>query len=283
MTTKELKDILLQFREMGGLNLTLTGGEIFLRKDLLEIIEFARSLYLRVLLLTNATLITDQMAYKLKKLNVADISVSIYSMNAKEHDEITNVKGSLEKTLKGILCVKKYGIPVTVKTPLMEINKYAYASVHKFCIQHNFRFITSAIIFSKSNGDSITKELIINKEDLQKILPEIKQFEAVGNKDMFEEACGSLKYMLAIDANGDVYPCNSLFLKLGNVKTEGLKEIWNSQKLSKIQNIKKTDLTECPNCILKDKCNRCPGLAYLEDGDIYSCSSTARYISEMRL
>lgn len=283
LTTKEVVNIIQQFRALGGLNLSLTGGEIFLRKDLFEIIEEARKLYLRVFLLTNGTLITKPIAKKLKELNIAELSISVYSMSPKEHDSITGIKDSLKKTLDGIEASKKYNIPIVIKTPLMEINKYAYKDVKKFCDNNGFKFLTSAVIFSKNNGDSTPKDLMINKDELKTISNDMKQFElsSLSQKNNFDEACGSLKYMLAIGSDGNIYPCNSLYYKLGNMRKNTLEDVWNSKKLKNIQNIMKEDLIECKNCLLKNKCNRCPGLALLEDNDIYGCSSTAKFIASL--
>jgi len=87
---------------------------------------------------------------------------------------------------------------------------------------------------------------------------------------------------LAIDSEGNVYPCNSLYYKLGNIKEDTLESIWNSENVKKIQNIMKIDLNECVDCHLKNLCNRCPGLAYLEDNDIYGCSTIAREQAELK-
>lgn len=282
LSLNEIKSIILEFRKLGGLNLTLTGGEIFLRNDIFEIIEYARSLYLRVFLLTNATLITDETAKKLRELHISEISVSIYSMNEDIHDAITGVKGSLIKTLNGIKNANEYKIPIVVKTPLMNLNRYDYKSVKIFCDENNYKFIASTLIFSKSNGDRAPKSLSIPKEEMRNILKDIKKFEPIGQTNVFEEACGSLKYMLAIDSTGNIYPCNSFYYKLGSIKKHKLHEIWKSKKLNRIQNIKKTDLYSCKQCNLSEVCNRCPGLAFLEDKNIFGCSSSAKLVAQCR-
>src|SRR5207237_6530518 len=59
MTTAEIKDLLVQLADAGVFFLTLSGGEIFLRKDLFEIIEHARKLMFSVKLKTNAVMIRE--------------------------------------------------------------------------------------------------------------------------------------------------------------------------------------------------------------------------------
>ena len=135
MNIKTIKKVIKEFRDLGGLNLTLTGGEIFLRKDIFEIIEYARSLHIRVFLLTNGTLLTEETIKRLKELNIAELSISVYSLEHHIHDYITNKEGSLTQTLNAIDLAIKNGISVTVKTPLIEKNKYAYRELKKYCFE----------------------------------------------------------------------------------------------------------------------------------------------------
>lgn len=283
LSTNELKDIILQFRELGGLNLSFTGGEIFLRDDLLDLIEYARSLYLRVFLLTNATLITDNIARKLRNFNVSELSISLYSMDENIHDKITGVKNSFKKTINGIYFATKYNISIVIKTPIMSINRNSYMDVKKFCDKNNYKFIASALIFSKNDGSKTPKNLNIQGCELKKVLRDIKEYEPVGQLNNFDEACGSLKYTLAVDSIGNIYPCNSFYYKLGNIRKTTLSSVWKSEKLKKIQNIMKIDLKKCNECNLKDFCNRCPGLAYLEDKDMFGCSSSAMFMAMHRV
>ncbi len=214
LDTQQIINILHQFRGMGGLNVTFTGGEIFLRKDLFELIRVARELKMRVFLLTNATMINDKIAKQLKQLNVAEVSVSIYSLNENVHDDITKVKGSLEKTLCGLEAAKNAGIPVMVKTPLMEKNKYAYREMSEYCKLNGFNFMSSPVIFSKSDGDNSPHELGVNKKDLKIILKEIEQYQKTVIKENYEEACGALKYSFSIDCFGDFFHVMHFITKL---------------------------------------------------------------------
>lgn len=272
----DIKRVIKEFRDMGGLNLTLTGGEIFLRKDIFEIIEYARQLNLRVFLLTNGTLITQKVIDKLKMLNIAELSISVYSLDDQIHDSITRKGGSLKETLNAIELAGKNSIRVTVKTPLMENNKYAYRELQKYCKERNISYLASCIIFSKNNGDTSVKDTMINEDEQRIIAREVEKLEPNGRRYNYEEACGSLKYTLGIDSLGNIYPCSSFYYKLGNVKDDSLEEIWNSETLKKIQDIRKDELHECSECSYKEKCSRCPGLAYLEDNTLYACSSTAK-------
>ena len=70
MTTSEIKHLLDEMADAGVFILTLSGGEIFLRKDFFDLLEHARRLMFCVKLKTNAVLIREREAARLRDLNV---------------------------------------------------------------------------------------------------------------------------------------------------------------------------------------------------------------------
>ena len=97
-----IKLLFRDLRKLGIMNVSLTGGEIFLREDIFEIIELARRNQMRVFLLSNGTLLNKSKVTKLINLNIAEFSTTIFSMDPEIHDSITGVKGSLNKLLKNL-------------------------------------------------------------------------------------------------------------------------------------------------------------------------------------
>src|SRR5882672_206267 len=93
MSTVEIKDLLDQLQEAGVFLLTLSGGEALLRPDCFEIIERARELLFNVKLKTNAILIKEKEAQRLRALGVQQVQISIYSDRPEVHDGITKVRG----------------------------------------------------------------------------------------------------------------------------------------------------------------------------------------------
>src|ERR1700735_5909600 len=88
MTTTEIKHLLDEMADAGVFILTLSGGEIFLRKDFFEILEHARQLMFCVKLKTNAIMIHEREAARIRDLGVESIQISIYSHRPEVHDAI---------------------------------------------------------------------------------------------------------------------------------------------------------------------------------------------------
>lgn len=109
LSIETIEQIFHQLRELGTFELVLTGGEIFCRRDGLQIVEMARKMGFDVIVFTNASLIDENCAKRLSQLYVGMVSTSIYSINKSVHDGITGCSGSLDATLKGLSYLKKYG------------------------------------------------------------------------------------------------------------------------------------------------------------------------------
>lgn len=284
LDTEVIKNLLYDLRKIGTLNISFTGGEIFLRRDIFEIIETARQLYFRVFLLSNASLLNEEKIKKLASLHISEFSTSVFSLDSSIHDSITGIPGSLKLTLKNIMLMKAYKIPVKIKTPLMKDNKYSYKELYKYCKRNGFEYLASPIIFSKSDGDKTTHLLRIDESDLISIVPDI---DTISKKRKhlynYDQPCAAICYGFSLDCKGDVYPCNSLYYKIGNIFEKSVSYIWDeSQALKDIKKITKKDLHKCIECSLVDICERCPGLALLEDNDLCGCSTAARSIAIAR-
>lgn len=289
-------NILEQARDLNILEVVLTGGEIFLRKDIFDIIEKARSLYLRVYLYSNASLLTENKIRRLADYYITQYSLTLFSLDEKIHDSITRCEGSLKILLRNISLIQKYGIPIEIKTPVMNVNKDSLESISKFCEKNGFTFGTTPTINAQSNGNKEPLNLRLNSEELNYVLQEMQKIESnsrsgiggkepykVGRFDEQQYCCPLLRSKLFIDCEGNVFPCTSFFYKVGNIKNDTLNNIWNhSPELRYVQSLSNSGLKKCQACDLKDFCTRCPGLALLEDGDVMGCSSLAKEMAQVR-
>jgi radical SAM protein with 4Fe4S-binding SPASM domain len=285
MSSGKIKSLLHELRELGVLNVSFTGGEIFLRDDIIELIETARNLHMRVFLLSNATVLKESTVRRLSELYISELSTTVFSLNADIHDSITGTKGSLSTVLRNLQRLKEYGIRVKVKTPVMSVNTYCFPDIQEYCIQNNFDFFVSPNIFSKLDGDGSPRNLRVSQEELQFIIKDIDRLNDNGKKEMYkhEVPCAALFYSFSIDCKGDVYPCNSFQHKVGNVYEQSVKEIWHeSTSLKLINSIKKEDLQYCTGCNVQSKCYRCPAMAFNDSGSLLSCDTFAKTMAEAR-
>jgi MoaA/NifB/PqqE/SkfB family radical SAM enzyme len=123
-STKQIKDILKLGRRWGKTRVDLTGGEPTIRRDLPDIIAYARKIgYETVCIITNG--IVTASIEKLKEYNDAglnDILVSLHAHDAATHDRLVNVKGAQSKVLKTIENAKSLNIEPRINHVVTNIN-----------------------------------------------------------------------------------------------------------------------------------------------------------------
>lgn len=285
LNTKTVTNLLTDLCKLGVSHVLFTGGEILLREDLFELIRVARSLHMRVTLLSNGTLLNEQKIQQLSELFITEFSTTIFSLDSNIHDSITGVNGSLDQLLINLSRLKEHGIRVKLKMPVMKKNRNSIEQVKQFCDDNQFEFLASPTIFPKNDGDDTPISLRLDGIELCEVVKKLDEMNDFKESLVHqrEVPCIAIFYSFAIDANGDVFPCNSLLYKVGSIFENSVSEIWNfSERLKKIKEIKTKDLGECSGCDYKFLCERCPGMALLDSTKIEGCDSFARNIAKIR-
>jgi len=270
LSFQEIKRIIDQLAQAGCFFITFTGGEPFLRKDFLDIIKYTREKDFSVDILSNGNLITASVAKKLAEMNISRAQISIYSAIPKVHDSVTRINGSFEKSKKAIKFLHNNKIKVHIACLIMSLNFSTYKTVRSLAKKMGVTWSISYPARARHSGEKDTYSLRIRKEQLKKLLLENKkQFCQHFLREKKEPVCHAGSAICFISANGDLNPCVLFPLKLGNLKKEKLGDIWeNSNILKKFRNVKISDFVNCKNCKFLEFCRLCPGMNYLEEGDI---------------
>jgi radical SAM protein with 4Fe4S-binding SPASM domain len=275
MSTAEIKNLLGELASAGVLFLTLSGGEILLRKDFFQILEYARALSFCVKLKTNAILIRASEAQRIRSLSVDSIQVSIYSHRPEVHDAITKVPGSLQRSLDAIRFLKAQRLKVIIADVLMQQNTQDYPSVRALAAELGAEFTLDPTITPKMDGDRSILGLNVRRTALQRVFHDeslignIEEFCAPPAKadedDLEALPCSAGHTACYVSPYGDVYPCVQFPLPSGNVRRTPFLDIWrHSDALKEVRSIRLRDLTTCSGCTHVTGCTRCPGLAYME-------------------
>jgi len=135
MTTAEIKDVLDQLAEAGVFFITFSGGEVLLRRDFFEIVEYARRLMFNVKIKTNAVMIHEKEARRIRELGVDTIQISVYSHRPEVHDAITKLPHSFERTVKAIRFLREQGLRVTIANVLMTVNSSDHSGVQELAAE----------------------------------------------------------------------------------------------------------------------------------------------------
>ena len=167
--------------------------------------------------LSNLTLLTDDILSEMKKNPLLSVQVSLYSMDATVHDSITKLSGSFEKTKAGILRLCDENIPVQISCPIIKQNKDTYVDVLHWGWDHNIAVATEPVIFAAydHSGCNLANRLSIEEvDDVLTVQMQEGYAESLHKIAMDRESltgndpiCSVCRYSFCVTASGTVFPC----------------------------------------------------------------------------
>ena len=266
----EYQDVLDQLADAGCLYLLLTGGEPLTRRDFFEIAFYAKERGFILMLLTNGTVITPEVARDIRKLEPVFVGMSLHGAVPSTHDGITGKRGSFESMIHSIELLKSLGITVALQTLLMDSNVQEAEAMkslaHRLGVSLSFgyEFVParsgSLAPFQYEAGSAELCHhfnLLWLKEDMS-----ISEKKGV---------CKAGKGICSISPTGDVFPCLLMPLRVGNLRQAKFEEIWETNpgpELVYLRSITWDDLSSCKDCSRARYCKRCMGVAFVETGEL---------------
>jgi radical SAM protein with 4Fe4S-binding SPASM domain len=286
MPTKKVLSVIDEFAAMGGLHVTLSGGEALLHKDIAEICRYSRSKDLEITVLSNLINLKQCDVDIFKETNVSLVQTSLYSMEPKIHDFITTVKGSFFKTKAAIELLVKNDIPVQISCPVMKANQNGYVDVLNYAKSLKIKAQTDYIMMARADlsVENLANRMSIEETEVflrglieadtdykEKTLeqPPVSDFIKFDIERFKKQpVCGVGYDNCCITANGDVYPCAGWqAYVLGNVYRHSLAEIWEkSERIIALRKITQESFPQCLECEARDYCAMCLVRNYNESG-----------------
>jgi radical SAM protein with 4Fe4S-binding SPASM domain len=276
LSTEEAIRIIDELAEEGCLFLTFSGGEALTRSDFFDIAGYARERGFAIRLLTNGTLITPEVADRIKALRPVTVEISIYGITPSIHDAVTRVPGSHEKSVRALTLLHERRMRVVVKSPLMHNTVDEFEGLKQLAEGLDGGFVYDVSLMPRDDGSCEPLAYVLTDEDLRRFYERRPPKGDFTKLQPADHVCNSGLNIAAISPYGDVYPCVGLKLKAGNLREQSFQSIWReSAILAALRFCTFSNVSGCQDCELASYCNRCPGVAYLESGDYLSPSAIA--------
>ena len=281
LTYDEHCRIIDEITEAGCLWLLFTGGEIFLRRDFLEIYTYAKQKGLLITLFTNGTLVTPEIADYLAEWRPFSIEISLYGCTKETHDGVTGVKGSYERCMRAIRLLLERGLPLKLKSMVLSTNKHEIWGIKRLVegeLGLEFRFDGMINPRIDCSQDPLAVRLSpqevvdFDLEDPKRMREWGKFFEKFNGpvhppEDMDElYHCGGGVHSFAIDPYGKLKICELSCGDGYDVRKGSFRDGWEKHLLN-IRKQKITKQTKCVSCEIKAMCGMCPENAQLENRD----------------
>jgi radical SAM protein with 4Fe4S-binding SPASM domain len=292
LSTDETKRLIDQISQAGVPVICFTGGEPLLRDDFFELLNYSKDKGLITILTTNGSLITKDKAKKLKDIGIDYVRISLDGANARTHDWFRGVNGAFEKTTEGIRnCVsagiktgmgsvlvgenyKETGKLIDLAAELGCCDAYAIPVIPsgrgKMNLNREFRALspeekkwTEKVLLEKEKEHS--GRLLVNFLDLDRV----RKHPGIIQKLLgwAQGGCAAGRTLYVIAPNGDVRPCITMWLAVGNLRKQSFTEIWKGSKVFEELRDRSLLKGKCSKCDFKYSCGGCRATAYEVHGD----------------
>lgn len=291
---KHLVDELMEYKPI----IILTGGEPLLRDDVHEIARYASGHGLRVVLATNGTLLTPDIARRLKESGIQRVSISIDGSSAKTHDTFRGEPGAFEAALRGIDILKKEDMSFQINTTITKRNLTEIPGIYDLALELGASALHIFLLVPTGRGEEIESEEIPPEEYERvlnwfydrsrtsriqlkatcaphyfRIMRQRAKAEGIritrethGLEAMTKGCLGGSAFCF-ISSKGDVYPCGYLPALAGNIRQQPFKMIWEKSRV--FNDLRDPGMLKgkCGVCEYRMVCGGCRARAYAATGD----------------
>ena len=279
LTFEEHCGIIDELADLGCLWMLYTGGEIFARRDFLDIYTHAKKRGLLVTLFTNGTLITEAIADYLVEWPPFSIEITLYGATRETYEALTGIPGSFDRCMRGIELLIARKLPLSLKTVALSITRHELGMMQEMADRFGVDFKYDAMINPRIDCSSSPLAVRLTPPEIVSLDLQDEErcgewrklatsFAPVppepGEAQLYD--CGGGINSFAIDPYGDMTICVLSKQDHFNVRGGKVSEAWWSF-LTKVREKPATRLTKCTSCQLKSMCGICPANGELENGD----------------
>ncbi len=301
LSTEECLHLIDGILEVGKPILILTGGEPLLRDDIFQVAQYATAQGMRVVLGTNGTLITREIAARLKESGVSRVGVSLDFPTPELQDKFRGKSGAFEAALGGIREARHVGIEVQINSTITKLNSQYLGDLLNLALEAGAVALHPFMLVPTGRGKGL-KSVELTPQEYEQVLNWIydkqaelgdrmffkptdapQYFRVVMQRDMelrqeqrtsagngmssLTRGCLAGTGFCFISHRGRVQGCGYLDIEAGNVKRESFAEIWFNSPLFRdlrdLSNLK----GKCGICEYKRVCGGCRARAYEATGD----------------
>jgi radical SAM protein with 4Fe4S-binding SPASM domain len=280
LSFKEHVRLLDELVALGCLWILYTGGEIFARKDFLEIYTEAKKRGFLITLFTNGTMITPKIADHLAEYRPFSIEITLYGATRETYETLTRVPGSFDRCMKGIALLLERDLPLKLKTVPTTVNFHEVFEMKRFAEEDlgvDFMFdplVNPRIDCSASPLDvRLTPEQAValdfhDPARMREYRRLVEQERALAGRPFPDKryTCGGGHNGCAIDPRGHLTICVLSHQDGYDLRSGSLREGWEG-RLEEIRATPATRETICTRCQIRSLCSMCPANGELENGD----------------
>ena len=277
--------VLREFRKQQGLTVQLSGGECLLYPQFAQVCRLCRKLDLNFIVLSNLTLCDEKIIEVLKETDPQFVNVSLYSMVPEEHDAITQIHGSWQKTMAAIDACQKADIHIRLAAPLLKANQHAYPALRKFAKERHVHLIPDYEIIPMYNRNCSNLCHACTPQEMESVFKTDEHFWNcdMANHRLPDDRVCVIGERLFLNAKGQYYGCSAMNeFVIGDATRDSVDDVWNSDMMRWLRGLKNRDFPKCACCEHRPFCKVCPAFNYNATGSLFETIPAKCALAEVR-
>ncbi|MHC4663403.1 MAG: radical SAM protein [Planctomycetota bacterium] len=238
LSTGEMKDLIDQSLDLGASLIIFTGGEPFVRRDFIELVDYVDKDRGWPLLFTCGQALTDENVDRLAEAGLGSMYVSIDTLDPKEHDRVRGINGLWKKAIEGGKRALEAGILVGLSTYATPERIESGKLVEFFKFAQDEGFVEVTVFDRMPAGRWIKRDDVIVPQNLKdKLIEQALEFNESNPMGIICQAlinspqgvgCFGAFSEFYVSAYGDVTPCDFNPISFGNVRNQPMAQIWQN-------------------------------------------------------
>jgi len=281
LKTNEIFTVLEQLAKIGCFYLGFTGGEPFIREDIMDILWYAKRCGFEIIIYTNGSLINEKIADELKHLRPNKVDITIPAMSKDAFERISGLPGSRDRVFGAIDLLHKKGVNLGFKTCVLKENEDQINQIQEFTSSLGALHRFDDMLSPRLNG---SKEPFKYRGRLKNMLQTIRKDnlgdcdfatkkQEARTKNLFK--CGVGISQVAITPLGELKMCLMINYPKYKILDTSLKGCWKRLK-ELANNIRPDRNYKCDNCEFQIYCKWCPANGWLYNKNFTSCEPERR-------
>jgi AdoMet-dependent heme synthase len=272
LSISDVKHVIDQLQQMFTCTIILGHGEPFMYPNIFEVISYVKSKGINAVVMTNGTLINDNVIAKLTVAAPHHICVSLDSADPLKHNDIRGSATAWDDAYKAIIKLRDSGFRVKIASTIDPLSPYEYCDLVDMAMHLGINGIS--LLTLRNNALYSDKELldyVAAMKDLTRLIEAYPEFidahdpillqyldlssyaDNIKHILMDKHKCVAAKDIISIHPDGSVCPCNFVDAVAGNVKYQSIAELWNNSELFKNIRYNRTNII-CNDCIASLNC-----------------------------
>jgi len=265
LTTKEALTLIDELELIGVSDVTISGGEPFLRRDIWKIMKKMKMKDIPFTLYTNGTLLNDEKIKRLIECGVKMISVSLNGARPETHNFVQNAP-TFHRILEAMKSIKRKGMSLQVLFTLLKINTPEIDDLLVLAKEISIDVICFYPFYPAGRGKNALDLLELNPKHIKNILSTalkkakeysikayvggcLNRYYSHMKKYSLIKGAPCAKLMCIITADGHLRPCNFLPFKTKNsVRERKITELWKDELFQRVRDWNKSVKLICSKC-----------------------------------